>query len=138
MSDERRKKIMMLDDEKFLLKLYRIKFEKSDYEVTTYYDVEDALRALRSGYHPDVILFDITMPGGRSGYEFIEAVQKEELGEDSIKIALTNEGKSGEKARIFQLGADAHLLKADYIPSEVVAAVNEMLEMKSDSDAFEK
>ena len=120
----------MLDDEKFLLDIYKISFEKKGYEVSTYYDVDNALSALRGGYDPDVILFDITMPDSRSGYEFIEAVQKERLSRHSLKIALTNEGQEGEKARIAELGADAHLIKSNFIPSEIVTTVTEMLNTK--------
>ena len=120
----------MLDDEKFLLDIYKISFEKSGYEVSTYYDVDTALGALRKGYDPDVILFDITMPDSRSGYEFIETVQKEQLSKRSLKVALTNEGQKGEKTRIAELGADAHLLKSNFIPSELVTTVTEMLETK--------
>jgi CheY-like chemotaxis protein len=130
MTDKQKTKVLMLDDEKFLLYIYRIKFEKSGYDVTSYYNVEDALRALRDGYDPDVILFDITMPDSRSGYEFIEAIKKEKLAIRSLKVALTNEGQTGEKERIFELGADAHLFKSDYIPSELVTAVDELLKAK--------
>ena len=120
----------MLDDEKFLLDIYKISFEKRGWEVSTYHDVDDALSALRKGYDPDVILFDITMPDSRSGYEFIEAVRKERLSKHSLKIALTNEGQEGEKARIAELGADAHFIKSDFIPSEIVTTVTEMLNTK--------
>lgn len=120
----------MLDDEKLLLDIYKIKFENSGYEVSTYHDVDDALQALRNGYAPDVILFDITMPDSRSGYEFIETVQQEKLAKHCLKIAFTNEGQDGEIARLAELGADAHLLKSNFIPSEIVATVTEMLRTK--------
>ncbi len=127
MPDDRKTKVLLLDDEKLLLDIYKIKFEKSGYEVSMYCDADDALRALQSGYKPDVILFDITMPDGRSGYEFIETVKKEKLAKHCLKIALTNEGQEGEKARTAELGTDAHLLKCNFTPSELVAAVTEML-----------
>ena len=123
-------KVLMLDDEKFLLDIYKISFEKKGYEVFACLSADDALSALRGGYEPDVILFDITMPDSKSGYEFLETVQKEKLAKHSLKIALTNEGQDGERARIAELGADAHLMKAKFIPSEIVTAVTEMLSTK--------
>lgn len=134
MDADRKIKVLMLDDEGLLLSIYKVTFEKNGYEVSTYYDVDDALKALRGGYRPDVILFDITMPDGRSGYEFIETVQREKLGKHSLKIALTNEGQEGELARMGELGTDAHLLKAKYIPSELAATVTEMLKIKKDNN----
>ena len=130
MPPEHKTKVLMLDDEKFLLEIYKITFEKSGYDVCAFYDVDRALEALRNGYDPDVILFDITMPDSRSGYEFIETVQNERLGNHSLKIALTNEGQEGAIKRIGELGTDAHLLKAKFIPSEIVTTVSEMLNSK--------
>lgn len=127
MPSEHKVKIMMLDDEKFLLELYKASFEKHGYEVSTYYNAEDALRALREGVQPEVILFDITMPDSRSGYEFIEVVQREKLAPAALKLSLTNEGQDAEIQRIAELGADGHLLKAQHIPSEIAAKVTEML-----------
>ncbi len=124
------RRVLLLDDEKLLLLLYKTSFEKSGYEVSTFHDVDSALAALRSGNDPDVILFDITLPDSRSGYEFIETVRKEGLAKRSLKVALTNEGQMGEVTRMQELGAEAHILKALYIPSELVKVVSEMLEQR--------
>ena len=124
---EAKLKIFMLDDERMLLDLYKLKFEKMGYEVFAYNDADEALRVLRGGFAPNVILFDITMPDSKSGYEFIETVQREKLAKHALKIALTNEGSDGAIGRAEELGADAHILKAKYIPSELVTAVSELL-----------
>jgi CheY-like chemotaxis protein len=123
-------KVLLLDDEKFLLYMYQIVFEKNGYEVLTFSSADEALTALRSGYDPDVILFDVTMPQGRSGYEFLEIMGNEKLGKRSMKIALTNEGQEGEIKRLADLGADAHMLKAAYIPSQLATLVTDLLEKK--------
>lgn len=123
-------KALILDDEKFLLDMYKVVFERSGYDVSTYSSADDALGALRAGYDPDVIIFDITMPQGRSGYEFLELLGQEGLAKGSMKIALTNEGQDGEKQRLAELGADAHLVKAMYIPSQLASIVTGLLEQK--------
>ena len=120
-------KVLMLDDEGFLLTLYKAKFEGSGFEVAAYFGPHEALQALRAGYQPDVVLFDITMPEEISGYQFLEIVQVERLCPKALKIALTNEGQDGEMARTKELGADAHLMKAKFTPAELVAKVSEML-----------
>jgi CheY-like chemotaxis protein len=123
-------KVLMLDDEEFLMNIYKSYFEKSGYEVTTYHDVDDALNALRSGFDPDVMLFDINMPDSRSGYEFIEAVNRDKLGKHALKVALTNVGEDGALERIAELGTNAHLLKAKFLPSELVMKVDDMLKAR--------
>lgn len=124
-------KVLMLDDEKFLLEIYKIAFEKRGFEVATYYDVLSAVGVLRAGFEPDVILFDVTMPESDSGFQFIEAVKQEKLARHALKIALTNEGREAAHTRLLELGADAHLIKAEFIPSEIVEEVNKMLKKKS-------
>ena len=130
MPDAQKTKVLILDDEHFLLDMYRLIFEKNNYEVTTFDTADNALVALRGGYDPDVILFDITMPGGMSGYEFLEHVKKEGLAIRSMKIALTNEGQDAEKTRLTELGADGHLLKANFVPSQLATTVGQMLQAK--------
>lgn len=127
MSPTQKTKLLMLDDERFLLDMYKTYFEKEGYEVMTSYSADKALNFLRTGLEPDVILFDITIPESKSGYEFLEIVQREQLAHRALKIALTNEGQPGEIARTTELGAHAHLIKAEFTPSELVATVTQLL-----------
>lgn len=138
MTDERKPKVLMLDDERFLLEIYKLKFENSGFAVSAFYSADDALDALQKGYDPDVILFDITMPDGMSGYEFLDRVRKEKLSPHSVKIALTNEGQDGEIARTAELGADAHLLKANFTPAELAGAVAAILESRKNRPWWKK
>ena len=55
-------KVLLLDDDKFLADMYSMKFTQSGYEVTACLSVDDALAAIKKGFDPDVILFDIVMP----------------------------------------------------------------------------
>ncbi|MBP9757262.1 MAG: response regulator [Candidatus Pacebacteria bacterium] len=130
METETKKQVLLLDDEKLLIEIYKEKLDQSGYDVKCFYSGYDALAALRGGYSPDVMLFDITMPDSMSGYEFLEQVQNEKLIPDSIKIALTNQGQDGEIGRVMQLGADAHWLKSQLLPSEIVQGVSDLLAKK--------
>src|ERR1043166_1770905 len=100
MTPEPKAKVMMLDDEKFLLDIYKLSFEKQGYEVVAFHDADDALNAMRKGLKPDVRLFDIAMPNSKSGFEFIESVTKEHLAKHALKISLTNAGQDGQKHRL--------------------------------------
>ena len=129
MTDETKTKVLLIDDERFLLEIYGVKFLKEGFDVFTCVSVDEALDVLRKGYAADVILLDITMPE-KDGYVFLDSIKAEGLAQGSIKIALTNEGQDAEKQRIMELGADAHVLKASMIPSEVVSMVVKMLKEK--------
>ncbi len=126
MATDIKPKVLLIDDEKFLLELYSIKFLKSGFDVFSCLSADEGLDALRKGYEPDAILFDITMPE-KNGYEFLEGLHDIRLSKNPLKIALTNEGQEGEKQRTAELGVDAHLIKAEYTAGGVVETVQALL-----------
>lgn len=130
MDEKKTLKVMLIDDEVLILDIYIQRFQQSGCEVSSFTKAEEALASLQGGYTPDVILFDISMPGMR-GYEFIETVKKGSLAPHAVMIALTNEAKDEDLQRITDLGADAHYVKASLSPSEVIAKVQELLAKKS-------
>jgi CheY-like chemotaxis protein len=119
-------KILIVDDDIFLLDMYALKFKQQGYEVSSATDANIALSKLRNGDHPNAILLDIAMPT-MDGFEFMEAMQKEKLGESSIKIVLSNMGDQADVERGNALGASAYIVKANNTPSEVVEKVEQIL-----------
>lgn len=130
MAEHAAKQVLVVDDERLLVDIYKEKLLQKGYDVRPFYSGDDALTALRTGYRPDAILFDITMPNSMSGYEFLETIQAEHLSPTSIKVALTNSGQDAEIARVMQLGAHAHWLKSDLLPTQIVDALTVLLTWK--------
>ncbi len=126
MTEQSPKSVLLVDDDKFLLEMYGMKFTKEGFAVQTSFAVHDALAQLRKGYSPDVVIFDIVMPD-EDGFSFLETMRAEKLAEGAYKIALTNQSTDAEKKRALDLGADEFIVKATMIPSEVVAAVQQAL-----------
>lgn len=126
MATEIKPKVLLIDDEKFLLELYSIKFLKNGFDVFSCTSAEEGLNILRRGYEPEAILFDITMPE-TNGYEFLEGLRDIHFSKKPLTVALTNEGQVGEKQRTAELGVDAHLIKAQFTAGEVVEKVQALL-----------
>ena len=118
--------VLLLDDDKFLLDMYAMKFVQQSFAVGAFLSVDEALKALRDGLVPDVILFDITMPE-RDGFSFLQALNEEKLSEHVPKIALTNESSDAERAKVMELGTDDYIVKATMIPSEVVNKISDLI-----------
>ena len=114
--------IIILDDDKFLLDMYAMKLTQAGHKVNPCFSVDEALQALRSGFVPDAIVFDLVMPG-RDGFDFLRAMADEKLAPKACRIALTNQGGEEERKKCFELGADEYVVKATTIPSEVVGLV---------------
>lgn len=70
-----RKLVLLIDDEAFLLKILA-RFIGRQHRVTTASSADDALRLVRDGANPDLVLCDLVMPG-KSGADFYLTLQRE-------------------------------------------------------------
>lgn len=121
MTEEKKKiKIMLVDDDHFLLDMYSLKFRTKGLEIITADGSAQALEKIRAGENPDVVLLDIIMPT-MDGLELLKIIRDEKLVPRAIVIMLTNQSDETEKATV--LGVDGYIVKATNIPSEVVEQV---------------
>ncbi len=126
---EPKKKIFIIDDDSFLLDMYALKFNQSNFSVTTALGSEQALEKLHIGFVPDVILLDIMMPV-MDGFELMEKMKEEKLALGAVKIVLSNRGQPSDIARGESLGASGYIVKASSTPSEVIDKVNSIINGK--------
>lgn len=117
---DKKLKVMLVDDDKFLLDMYSLKFQKSGFDVEACSTSQKSIDILRSDDNFDVILLDIIMPG-MDGLELLKKIREENLAKSSKIIMLTNQADDYEKAKA--LGVDGYIIKATTIPSEVVEQV---------------
>ncbi|MSU55601.1 MAG: response regulator [Candidatus Taylorbacteria bacterium] len=120
--ENNKQKVLIIDDDRFLLNMYSLKFQKSGFEVDTTESGEDALTKLRGGVLPDVLLVDVAMPA-MDGIDFLKNMRKENLVPNATIIVLSNQNQPNDIERAKDLGIASYLVKASYIPSEVVAEV---------------
>ena len=121
--EQAKKKIFIIDDDSFLLDMYALKFNQSNFNVTTALGSEPALEKFHQGFIPDVVLLDIVMPF-MDGFELMEKLKEEKLAQDAIFIILSNRGQPSDIARGESLGAAGYIVKASSTPSEVIEKVN--------------
>lgn len=119
MAGSKKLKILIVDDDKFLLDMYALKFANSDFEADTANGSPDALKKLRGGADPDVLILDIIMPH-MDGLELLSIVRKENLAPRATVIMLTNQSQPADIEKAKELKADGYIVKASTIPSEVV------------------
>jgi CheY-like chemotaxis protein len=112
-------KMLIVDDDKFLLEMYRKKFEQNGALVEVASTPAEALDKLRDASKPQIIMLDVIMPG-MDGLELLETIRKEKLAEGAIVIMLTNESESEKIEKAKSLGVAGYIVKATSIPSDVV------------------
>jgi len=122
--------ILLVDDDRFLLDMYSMKFTQEGSNVQAFLSVREALSALRDGFDAHAVVFDLVMPE-QDGFELLKFIKEEHLAENAVLIALTNQGEDEERKKTEELGADAYIVKASTIPSEVVTTITDMIRAKS-------
>jgi two-component system, OmpR family, alkaline phosphatase synthesis response regulator PhoP len=127
--ENQKPKVLIVDDDKFLLNMYSIKFAKNNFEVDSATCGEEAIKKITEGYNPDIILLDIIMPG-MDGFAVLEKIKKDNLALNSIVIMLTNQGQLSDIERAKGFGVGGYIIKATTIPSEVVEEVSRIFNSK--------
>jgi len=127
----KQKSILFVDDDKFLLDMYALKFSNNGFEVHVVQGTEEALKVIRDGLNPDILLVDMVMPG-MDGIEFISVLRNENLVKNSVIIMLTNQGLPDDIAKAKKLNVDGYIIKATTIPSEVLSEVNRIASSTKD------
>jgi two-component system chemotaxis response regulator CheY len=128
--DQVKKKIMLVDDDNFLLEMYARKFANSGFEIISATSGEDAINQLMNTQDLDVLMFDIVMPE-MDGIDLLKKVKEENLAPKALKIVLSNQGQQVEIEKAEGIGVDGYIVKALHTPSEVVKKVSEIIANKS-------
>ena len=115
-------RVFLVDDDRFLLDLYAVKFKNAGHTVGVFGGGEELIAALKKegAKAPDAILLDLIMPG-LSGFETLEIMRKNHLANGAKVIILTNQGQDSDIEKAKNLSADGYIIKASAIPSEVLA-----------------
>ena len=102
------KKILVVEDDKFLIKAYNIKFTKEGFNVVTAMDGVSGLDLSKSEL-PKLILLDLMLPK-IDGFEFLKRMKQDEKIKNisSSLVSLYQESHLGKKD--FQIGLEQFIL----------------------------
>ena len=116
--------ILVVDDDKEVVRLMRGYLEQAGYEVLAAYDGETAIHILRRE-KPDLLLLDLMLPD-RDGYDITRLVRGDPALASIPIIMLTARVEDTDKIIGLEIGADDYVTKP-YNPREVVARVRARL-----------
>ncbi|MDD5050407.1 MAG: response regulator [Candidatus Pacebacteria bacterium] len=122
MDKDKTYRLLIVDDDKFLLDMHCMKFKKGNFDVHGASSGADALTTLRGGFVPDILILDLVMPT-MSGFQLLETIKAEHIADKAVVVVLTNQGQSPDIEKAKKMGVDGYIVKASTIPSEVVEQV---------------
>ncbi|MFZ2303846.1 MAG: response regulator [Minisyncoccia bacterium] len=119
--NENKKKVMIVEDDEHISKVYEIKLAKEGFATSLAVDGEEAVKKITIE-KPDLILLDLMIPK-KDGFGVLEDIKKiPELAGIPV-IVLSNLGQHTDQDRALALGANEYLVKVDYPIQEVVNRV---------------
>ena len=124
-----KKKILIVDDDNFLLDMYALKFSQNNFEVYAVSGGKQVIEKLKGGLKVDVILMDIIMPE-MDGFEMLSKINDQKLATDSVKIVLSNKSQQSDIEQGKILGVAGYIVKANSTPAEVIEQVIQILSKK--------
>ena len=119
------KKILIVEDDDFLVQMYATKLEIENYVVFIATDGAKGLK-MATKERPDLILLDLNLPI-MDGFQVLEELKKNPETKSIPVLVLTNYGQKEHIDRCLNLGAEDYLIKAHFVPSEVVERIKKII-----------
>jgi DNA-binding response OmpR family regulator len=123
-----KKKILLVEDDAALAKVYRTRLEMEGFDVHHVDNGEDALPSAIK-FRPDIIVLDVMMPK-INGFDVLDLIRTTPETMSTRVIMLTALSQAKDKERAERLGADDYLVKSQVVISDVVSRIKHHLDIK--------
>ena len=129
MTAEKIYKILLVEDDKFLIKLYSEKLVREGFEVSMAISGEEGLTKIERE-KPELILLDIILPQ-KNGFDILSEVKLNPHTKDIPVILLTNLGQDADIKTGMDLGAADYLIKTDFSINDLPERIRRVLAKNS-------
>lgn len=118
-------KVLLIEDEKEVSELYRLKLSLDGYDVITAEDGEEGLeKALKT--NPELIFLDIKMPK-MDGFEVLKKLRDAEETKDTPVLILSNFDDQDLIEKGLTLGASEYIIKSQFTPEGISNKIKDWL-----------
>lgn len=122
---ENTKKILSVEDDKFLSSLVAKKLTAAGYEMSHAAKGEEALKLVKEE-KPSLVLLDILLPE-MSGFEVLEKIKADPETKDIPVILFSNLGQKEDIDKGLKLGAEKFIVKATVVLDDIVNEIEGIL-----------
>ena len=123
--DNNKKRVVIIEDDEHVSKVYEVKFAKEGIETFFARDGEEGMAKILTE-KPDLVILDLMLPR-KDGFAVLEEMQKTPEVAHIPVLVLSNLGGSTDVERTLALGAKEHLIKVNHSMQEVIQKANEYL-----------
>jgi len=125
------KRILVVDDERHIVRLIQVNLERAGYQVATAFDGKEALKRVEEA-KPDLIVLDVMMPY-MDGFEVQKRLQADPNTRNIPVIMLTAKSQDADVFRGWASGVSAYLTKP-FNPLELLTFVKRIFSGYDDDD----
>ena len=119
------KKILVVDDEKHIVRLVQANLDRAGYTVVTANDGKEALEKVAEE-NPDLVVLDVMMPY-MDGFEVLQNLRRNPGTRDIPVIMLTAKAQDADVFKGWQSGVDCYLTKP-FNPMELLSFVKRIFD----------
>jgi two-component system, OmpR family, alkaline phosphatase synthesis response regulator PhoP len=119
------RKILVVDDERHIVRLVEVNLQRAGYQVVTAYDGVEALEKVKSE-KPDMLVLDVMMPR-KDGFEVLSELQGNPATADIPVIMLTAKAQDADIFKGWQSGVSSYLTKP-FNPRELLTFVERIFQ----------
>ena len=120
-----RRRILVVDDEIYIVHILEFTLTMEGYEVLTAADGEEALRRVEQD-RPDLVVLDIMMPK-MDGYEVLRRLRADEEFRSLPVILLSAKGRPIDRETGLEVGADDYIVKP-FSPRRLLEKIQDLLD----------
>ena len=121
----KKKKILIIEDDRFLIKLYSDKLRREGFEVFEALTGEEGMNKILVE-KPDLILLDLVL-AHKSGFEILSELKMDPETRDIPVVIVTNLAQESDMSKGLELGASAYLLKTEFSVNQLPEIIKENL-----------
>lgn len=120
------RKIMVIEDDRFLSTVIKARLEKLGVEVTQAFDGGEAIKYLL-GSKPDLVILDLIMPKV-TGFDVLDKISKTPDLKGIPIVVLSHLAQDSDIAKAKQMGAETYFIKVKVSIDEVIDKVASLVE----------
>jgi CheY-like chemotaxis protein len=119
------KKVMLIEDDKFLSSLIRARLEKDGLTVVQSFDGDDAIKRLPDE-RPDLVILDLVMPK-MNGFDVLKSISMMPGLERTPVIIVSNLAQDSDIEKARQLGAKAYFVKVKISIDDLIGKIENLM-----------
>jgi len=127
-------KILLIEDEDFLRRIFKSRLVGEGYEVTDVGSAEKGLEWLKESV-PDLIILDLYLPQ-MNGFEFLKYLKANPARRNIPVLILSGLGQEADIHKGLELGAQAFIIKTNVKPPELLKKIRQMLTAKGEDSGI--